>query len=270
MTIATLYTIREVLAAALHSLKTGEDSSAAILNKFERVMIAVQAAIAQLEKENTPITKDLLIAIGGIGKPHGGIQFDSPTADTIFDVTITPEGSAEWGYLTSDMAEPATIPAAIAPQTMSAAVALLLSEGVLLTVSTPPAEAERVPLAQPLKLRNGQYVNASIKTATHLKIRFPGPSGTMYLPVCLNSKVDLSWLWNGDIYAPTLTPSVHSRLGPVDNETICHSWVREGRVEFLGDSTHEYAGQTLDLLPVNPTPPEPIDDENRPSRTLIP
>jgi hypothetical protein len=31
----------------------------------------------------------------------------------------------------------------------------------------------------------------------------------------------------------------------------CHSFVREGKIEFLNDCTHEHAGQTLDLLDVD-------------------
>lgn len=258
MTIATLYTIREVLAAALHAFKTGEDSSATILHKFERVMIAVQAAIAQLEKENTPVTRDLLLAIGGVPAGEFSVRFTtSPGETSVYVYDLKPGTPAAWIYQTAGMEIDVQVPPCLSPQTMSAAVTFLLGMGVLLTVSTPPAEPERLPLAQPLKLRNGQYVNAIAKTATHLKLRFPGPSGTMYLPVCLNSKEAKSWLWNGDVYAPTLTPSVLSRMGHVDKETICHAWVREGRVEFLGDSTHEFAGQTLDLLDLEETPPCP-------------
>src|SRR4051812_39204348 len=38
----------------------------------------------------------------------------------------------------------------------------------------------------------------------------------------------------------------------------CHSFVRAGRIEFLGDCTHALAGQTVDLAPApaSPTPPE--------------
>lgn len=252
MTIATLYTIREVLAAALHSLKTGEDSSATVLNKFERVMIAVEAAIAQLEKENTPVTRDLLLAIGGAPAGEFSVRFTtSPGETSVYVYDLKPGSPAAWIYQTSGMEIDVQVPECLAPQTMSAAVSFLLGMGVVLTVS-PPAPDARVPLAQPLKLRNGEFIEASLKTATHLKLRFPGPSGTMYLPVCLNSKEEKSWLWNGDVYAPTLTPSVCTRMGHADHETICHSWVREGRVEFLGDSTHEHAGKTLDLLPVEP------------------
>ena len=34
---------------------------------------------------------------------------------------------------------------------------------------------------------------------------------------------------------------------PDGGRTICHSFVRGGRIEFLADSTHTLAGQTVDL-----------------------
>lgn len=36
-------------------------------------------------------------------------------------------------------------------------------------------------------------------------------------------------------------------------DTVCHSFVRDGRIEFLGDCTHELAGKSVAL--------EPVDDE---------
>lgn len=66
------------------------------------------------------------------------------------------------------------------------------------------------------------------------------------------------WGFNGDHDRPTFTPSVlvtydGPDAGQVDDEgdrappAICHSFVTDGRIQFLGDSTHELAGQTVDL-----------------------
>lgn len=58
------------------------------------------------------------------------------------------------------------------------------------------------------------------------------------------------WDWNGDLERPTFAPSVLVRYGIVAGEDRrCHSFVRDGRVEFLSDCTHEFAGQTVDLPP---------------------
>lgn len=75
-----------------------------------------------------------------------------------------------------------------------------------------------------------------------------------------------AWTWNGDLEHPTFSPSIlvhphgklidptldDDQLTAPDNVRItprCHSFVREGRIEYLTDSTHELAGQTVDLPP---------------------
>lgn len=78
------------------------------------------------------------------------------------------------------------------------------------------------------------------------------------------------WRWNGDAERPTFTPSVLARQGhyayDAPRDTCwctynqehpdqpspftcqsCHSFVTDGRIQFLGDCTHELAGQTVDL-----------------------
>lgn len=66
-----------------------------------------------------------------------------------------------------------------------------------------------------------------------------------------------AWGWNGDLERPTFTPSVlvtwpahpdaDERFKEWRTERRCHTFVTDGRVQFLGDCTHELAGQTLDL-----------------------
>lgn len=48
------------------------------------------------------------------------------------------------------------------------------------------------------------------------------------------------WSWNNDPERPTVTPSINI-VGR------CHYFIREGMIEFCGDSQHEFAGQTLPL-----------------------
>jgi hypothetical protein len=81
------------------------------------------------------------------------------------------------------------------------------------------------------------------------------------------------WTWNGSIERPTFSPSVlvtydhmseagrarsktfHEKHGryptheenPYDVHDICHSFVTDGHIQFLGDCTHKLAGQTVDL-----------------------
>jgi hypothetical protein len=62
------------------------------------------------------------------------------------------------------------------------------------------------------------------------------------------------WDFIGTEAAPTFAPSIlvhpHSVLnvdGSVGQSPRCHSFVRDGRIEFLSDCTHELAGQTVNI-----------------------
>ena len=72
------------------------------------------------------------------------------------------------------------------------------------------------------------------------------------------------WGWNGDIDRPTFTPSVlvtcvepmtdaeHDAYMrgaglPSPPSLRCHSFVTDGRIQFLSDCTHALAGQTVPL-----------------------
>lgn len=80
------------------------------------------------------------------------------------------------------------------------------------------------------------------------------------------------WTYNDNPAAPTFTPSVLVRSGhhvpghtgecwctweSEDGEKsgfgcyVCHSFVTDGRIQFLGDCTHALAGQTVDLPPLD-------------------
>lgn len=79
------------------------------------------------------------------------------------------------------------------------------------------------------------------------------------------------WTWNGNVDKPTFSPSVlvtgghyaagwkgpgcwcdfdarHPDLAPTKFKCErCHSFVTDGRIQFLGDCTHKLVGQTVDL-----------------------
>lgn len=52
------------------------------------------------------------------------------------------------------------------------------------------------------------------------------------------------WTWDGNLVAPTFSPSVN--VGP-GTKLQCHYFIRAGRIEYCGDSHHELAGTTVDL-----------------------
>lgn len=61
------------------------------------------------------------------------------------------------------------------------------------------------------------------------------------------------WNFNGNNAAPTFTPSILSTYEGKDKDTpdgipsVCHSFVTDGRIQFLSDSTHKLAGQAVEL-----------------------
>lgn len=82
-----------------------------------------------------------------------------------------------------------------------------------------------------------------------------------------------SWQFDGDFNNPTISPSIlvrstkmtekgeydweqwckagYPKEGAVPFEsipTVCHSFVTDGKIQYLNDCTHELAGQTVELL----------------------
>lgn len=51
------------------------------------------------------------------------------------------------------------------------------------------------------------------------------------------------WEWNGSVDKPTFSPSI---LSPIDGQR-CHSFVKDGMIQFLSDCDHALAGQTVEI-----------------------
>ncbi|ORE91017.1 DUF6527 family protein [Aurantimonas sp. 22II-16-19i] len=68
------------------------------------------------------------------------------------------------------------------------------------------------------------------------------------------------WSFNGDFDRPTFDPSVNVTYPGPDAgiggapPTVCHSFVRDGEIQFLGDCTHALSGQTVPLKPIGENP----------------
>lgn len=60
------------------------------------------------------------------------------------------------------------------------------------------------------------------------------------------------WGFNKNLDRPTFTPSLLCRwsYGPENVKKVCHSFITDGRIQFLPDCTHELKGQTVDLFEV--------------------
>ena len=60
-----------------------------------------------------------------------------------------------------------------------------------------------------------------------------------------------SWVWDGNLESPTLSPSILTRIQPYGEDGkplgVCHSFLRDGVFEFLPDCTHPLAGQFVPM-----------------------
>ena len=102
--------------------------------------------------------------------------------------------------------------------------------------------------------------------------RFNGDFYTIICPGCGEEhKIGSSWKFNGDFDRPTFFPSLLVRCGHYANPTLpcwcthnadkqargeepsgfecyqCHSFITDGKIQFLGDCTHALAGETVEL-----------------------
>lgn len=94
------------------------------------------------------------------------------------------------------------------------------------------------------KLRNAEGV--------HILFWCPGCDGAHMIRTSTPEQPG-GWSFNGDVERPTFSPSIlvtynGSDAGVADAPPArCHSFVTEGRIQFLADCTHALAGQTVDL-----------------------
>lgn len=64
-----------------------------------------------------------------------------------------------------------------------------------------------------------------------------------------------AWQWDGSLDRPTVVPSV---IVKTDAGKVCHHFLTNGVLSYLGDSTHALAGRVLELPDL---PPELRDPE---------
>lgn len=105
---------------------------------------------------------------------------------------------------------------------------------------------------------------ARINKAGQTEIKCPGCKTTHTLNTDPSTRP--CWGFNGDFEKPTFTPSILERSGHYcgrDGMTaencwccnnghkdmcyVCHSFVRDGMIQFLSDCSHELAGKTVPL-----------------------
>lgn len=103
-------------------------------------------------------------------------------------------------------------------------------------------------LAKPVKLEEGQYKSCVVEETTHIFLYFPLEWPSLRIIPVSGPK---AWEWNKSVESPTLRPSILTKWYEGDKiSQVCHSYVTDGKVQFLSDCTHEHAGKTMDLLKV--------------------
>ena len=80
----------------------------------------------------------------------------------------------------------------------------------------------------------------------------------------INTNPNYTWEFNGDLEKPTFSPSYLTWLDPnpkadpkfdkdgkYRNGFRCHSFIRDGEIQYLNDCTHKLAGQTVKMKPIS-------------------
>ena len=56
------------------------------------------------------------------------------------------------------------------------------------------------------------------------------------------------WSFNDDLEKPTVSPSHRVKSGNANGDTICHSFIRDGMIQYLNDCTHHLKGMTVKMV----------------------
>lgn len=101
-------------------------------------------------------------------------------------------------------------------------------------------------------LKLGYTYEAAITQIELLSFRCPGCNRIheVYVKPNCDPKSGASWTWNGSIDRPTFTPSISVKIEYTDatrSNITCHSFVTDGKIQFLSDCTHLLAGQVAEI-----------------------
>lgn len=79
----------------------------------------------------------------------------------------------------------------------------------------------------------------------------PEPAGGLHmLPISGDPSRRPTWTFDGNLKRPTLSPSILTKFTLAEIPFVCHSFLRNGVFEFLGDCTHKYANQKVPIPPL--------------------
>lgn len=65
------------------------------------------------------------------------------------------------------------------------------------------------------------------------------------------AREQFKWSFNGDYEKPTVRASILVRSSMKGIPTVCHSFITDGKIQYLLDCTHEFKDQLIDMEPYN-------------------
>lgn len=54
------------------------------------------------------------------------------------------------------------------------------------------------------------------------------------------------WTWDENLESPTFSPSLKITSSWKGKERICHLFLKSGKIQYLADCTHSFAGKTIE------------------------
>lgn len=71
--------------------------------------------------------------------------------------------------------------------------------------------------------------------------------GHMFYTFKPNDYNGAKWVFDGNLEKPTFSPSMLVNAKNEGDYPRCHYFLRNGKIQYLNDSTHHLAGQTIDM-----------------------
>ena len=83
----------------------------------------------------------------------------------------------------------------------------------------------------------------------------PGCGSMHEIAVTKKNSSGASWTFDGNFSLPTFSPSINRRVNTRDmkeyqpdaGSSVCHYFIRAGKIQYQGDCTHQLRGLTVDL-----------------------
>jgi hypothetical protein len=128
----------------------------------------------------------------------------------------------------------------------------------LLLLLVAPVHAKMPPLPEPslCEFPMSKILSSKLRQSGELLMHWCPGCGERHLINIVRDGCGPAWDWDGNAEFPTFSPSILIRTNAPRNQseianpveyTQCHYFIRNGMIEFCGDSAHALAGQTVPL-----------------------